>query len=117
MVHSKCVFRWLPDRFTPNARAFTALDSHSSNLVHPSCPARNLQRPELQWGQVYPLRDHRDVLLLDSKPMSGIVDPPLSFVHSVTARSPDGAVREIILYVEVRSFLRPYLWALQFSGK
>jgi len=61
---------------------------------------RNLQRPELHWGDLYPLRDHRDLVLLNSKPTSGVVDPPLSFIHSVRTRSSDGVDREILLSPE-----------------
>jgi len=61
---------------------------------------RNLQRPELDWERFYPLYDDRDARLFQANPISGVADPPLSFVHSLTAQTHDGMERVILFSPE-----------------
>lgn len=77
----------------------TNAHSDPSQLRLRSIKARNLQRPELDWRKAYHFNSERDARVFTADPITAVQDPPLSFVHSITACGYAGEELRIMLYV------------------
>lgn len=75
------------------------LEPDDDHCASSSTAARNLQRPELDWRKSYAFRSDRDAQVFDAEPVAAILDPPLSFVHSITASTQSGDELRLMLYV------------------